>query len=209
MSEIMHLETLSWPAELCATESKILQRLAWQHVVLGARENDKLIGMAGWRYASFQPNKNFPTNFDLFANLPNDHNHNAAFAYNFAIAPTLRKSRLGSEVATGLIMEGIKILLQNKCRFLVGASRCPTYAGNNDGYKENLNIKNPDIYSAIDHCITSQLSPIDDTLPWQSDPILSFYKQALDCVFLKVLPGFMPEDIASGGHAIAFYKLLE
>src|SRR5450830_427962 len=75
LSEIMHLEAISWPPELCATERNVLQRLAWQHVILGARKNDKLIGMAAWRYASFQPNKNLPASFNLFANAANEHSH--------------------------------------------------------------------------------------------------------------------------------------
>jgi ribosomal protein S18 acetylase RimI-like enzyme len=206
LADIAALEVSVWPAHLRASRAKLEQRLHWGHVMLGAFMSNQLIGVAAWRYGQFDPTTALPESFDAFANRPISTPYNAAYVYNFAIAPSLRNTRPGFELALKLIAEGIKILIKDGCTYLVGASRCPSYAGS----KEALNSCNQsiDLRTAIDNYQPHGLKPLDTSLPWQHDPVLSFYKHALDCAYIQILPVFMPEDKASGGYAIGFYKRL-
>lgn len=204
LDDIAALEASAWPTPLRASSALIEQRLRWNHVMLGAFRKNHLVGITSWRYDHFDPANPMPENFDAFANRPNGPSYNAAFVYNFAITPALRNTKPGGALALSLISEGIKILIENRCIYLVGASRCPSYAGDNES--PNRCHHAPQLQSAIEGYRTESI--LDRTLPWQQDPVLSFYKQALDCTFQQTLPGFMPEDRASGGYAIGFYKKL-
>ena len=204
LNAIAELEQSAWPAYLRASSSTLEQRLHWQHIMLGAFKAEQLVGIASWRYDQFDPTVPMPKSFDAFANRPNQDGYNAAYVYNFAITPKIRNTRHGLELALQLIAEGIKILIRDHCTYLVGASRCPSY----DGSEQDHAKPSSELKIAIDTCAASKATLVDATLPWQNDPVLSFYKHALHCSYLEALPAFMPEDTASGGYAIGFYKVL-
>jgi hypothetical protein len=206
LAEIAALEVVAWPEYMRASNVKIEQRLQWQHVMLGAFKSNQLVGIAAWRYDHFDRAMPMPESFDAFANRPNAISHNAAYVYNFAIVPSLRNKRLGRELALKLIAEGIKILIADRCTYLIGASRCPSYAGSNE--KQSYCSQSVELQAAIDGYKLQDSGSVDASLPWQYDPVLSFYKQALNCTFVQILPAFMPEDNASGGYAIGFCKTL-
>lgn len=189
ISDIVSLENAVWPLGLRASEQVIRQRLLWQHVMLGAFRSNELLGMACWRYGEFHPENpaTMPHDFNHFANQANSVPINAAFVYNFALKPGIRNSRIGPN----LIANGIQILLDNHCHYLVGASRCPSFSGSA--------LDTTSIREAI------QRYP-ENPLPWELDPVLSFYSRALACTFTRPLANFLPEDKESGGYAIGFYK---
>lgn len=205
---ILALETASWPHGLRVDPATLGERLSSGHVMLGAFQHDELIGIAAWRYGMFDPNSPhpYPLDFNTFANTPNAQGFNAAYVYNFALSPSIRKTRQGINIGLSLISAGINILITDGCKYLVGASRCPSYAGcNDDSIKCKHSVK---LKSAIDGLGLSGDIKTELDIPWQDDPVLSFYKHALDCKFVTILPCFMPEDTASGGYAIGFYKEL-
>ncbi|HSI43926.1 MAG TPA: hypothetical protein VK949_06245 [Methylotenera sp.] len=187
IDKIVSLENTIWSYGLRAEKKLIRQRLIWQHAMLGAFKANRLIGMACWRYGQFTPTdiNSMPINFNQFANQANQVVFNAAFVYNFALLPEIRNSKIGPQ----LIANGINILLENHCDYLVGASRCPSYTLTN---------------------VSSLRLAINDyparAIPWEIDPTLSFYKKALNCEFTRPLVNFLPEDKESGGYAIGFYK---
>lgn len=186
LAGIVALENTVWPDGLRADESIITKRLQCRHAMLGAFRSGKLIGMACWRYGYFDPDNQdtMPTNFNEFANQANGQQINAAFVYNFALLPEIRNSKIGPS----LIANGIDILLKHDCKYLVGASRCPSYSES----------------SAMREAITHSQMP----LPCEQDPVLNFYRRTLACIFTRPLAGFLPADAASGGYAIGFYKEL-
>lgn len=203
---ILSLETACWPHGLRVDPTTLEERLSNGHIMLGAFQHDELIGIAAWRYGMFDPNSShpYPLDFNTFANSPTAQEFNAAYVYNFALSPNLRKTRHGINIGLSLISAGINILIKDGCKYLVGASRCPSYAGCDDDSikcKQSAKLK-----SAIDDLAANTKTELD--IPWQDDPVLSFYKHALNCKFVAILPSFMPEDTASGGYAIGFYKEL-
>lgn len=204
---ISALENASWPQALQANPATIAHRMALHHVMLGAFQFEQLIGLAAWRYGMFDPSElsAYPDCFEELANTANTSPFNAAYAYNFVLSPAIRKTRHSPQISRSLINEGIDILIADGCKYLVGASRCPSYAGSED---DSIKCKPSSLIKhAID--ISRQSSSVGDLdIPWQADPVLSFYKQTIDCRFTHVIPAFMPEDKASGGHAIGFYKVL-
>ncbi|HEY8355664.1 MAG TPA: hypothetical protein VIK69_11710 [Methylophilaceae bacterium] len=209
IDDILFLETIAWPHGLRASAATIRQRLAIQHIMLGAFQHDALIGIAAWRYDMFDPGLHhpYPKDFDAFANRPSYPGSNAAYVYNFALAPAIRKTKKGADIGLSLIASGIDILIADGCKYLVGASRCPSYAGDDDGVAQNRSIT--PLRAAIDNLTSGATTSNDLDIPWQEDPVLSFYKHALNCRFTAVLPAFMAEDRASGGYAIGFYKALQ
>jgi hypothetical protein len=203
---ILSLETASWPHGLRVDPATLEERLSNGHTMLGAFQHDGLIGIAAWRYGMFDPKSShpYPLDFDTFANSPSAQQFNAAYVYNFALLPNIRKTRQGINIGLSLISAGIDILITDGCKYLVGASRCPSYAGCNDDSikcKQSMKMK-----SAVDSLSADTKTELD--IPWQDDPVLSFYKHALQCKFVAIMPRFMPEDTASGGYAIGFYKEL-
>jgi hypothetical protein len=207
--DVLSLETVSWPHALRASRSTIERRFTTHHTMLGALQHDVLVGIAAWRYDTFDPSLShpYPKDFDAFSNRPSCRESNAAYVYNFALSPTIRKTRQGANIGLSLITAGIDILIANGCKYLVGASRCPSYAGDNNDSMQGKSITH--LKAAIDNLASGAATSDDLDIPWQEDPVLSFYKHALNCKFTAVLPGFMTEDRASGGHAIGFYKVLQ
>lgn len=193
LDDIVYLESNVWPAQLRASKDCLEKRLLWGHTMLGAFRDNHLSGIASWRYSKFDPDNpsTMPQSFNQFSNQPNITPSNAAFVYNFALLPEIRNGRVGPN----LIAEGTKILLENHCQYLVGASRCPSYSSEN----RKLQMS---IHNAINHY------PLDES-SWLLDPVLNFYRRTLACTFTEPIANFMPEDLESGGYAIGFYKTLE
>lgn len=193
LDDIVNLESNVWPAPLRASKDTLEKRLLWGHTMLGAFRDNHLSGIASWRYGNFDPDNasTMPLSFNEFSNQPNITPSNAAFVYNFALLPEIRNGRIGPN----LIAEGTKILLKNHCKYLVGASRCPSYSSEDS--KLQLSVRH-----ALDRY------PLDGA-PWLLDPVLNFYSRTLACAFMEPIANFMPEDLESGGYAIGFYKTLE
>jgi hypothetical protein len=193
LDDISDLESNVWPVQLRASKDCLEKRLLWGHTMMGAFRENRLSGIASWRYDKFDPDNasTMPQSFNQFSNQPNVTPSNAAFVYNFALLPGIRNGRIGPN----LITESTKILFENHCQYLVGASRCPSYSSANQ--KLQLDIRN-----AISHYSS-------DEPPWLLDPVLNFYSRTLNCIFTEPIANFMPEDLESGGYAIGFYKTLK
>jgi hypothetical protein len=85
-------------------------------------------------------------------------------------------------------------------RRLVADGRCPSYAGSL-GPPDRVEADD-EFRRAIDTWRVSGIKPDDRTLV--RDPVLRFYRRLLGCEFLYLIPDFIPQDIASGGHRVIF-----
>jgi len=202
------LETLytfeceTWPAGARASKESLTQRFKLHHWIFAAWENEIIIGILCWRHGWFDPNNmdTFPINFNDFANVANDNPFNSAFAYNLSVHPNYR----GLPIAKHLLNTAMIEYHNPNWQYLVGDGRCPSYNGSNsdsEKIEQRLNFK-----QVIDgHLQRGIPLNLEDYL---IDPVLCFYHRLLNCHFTRVIEGFLPTDIASGGNRVIFYKKL-
>lgn len=192
------LECVAFPEPMQASHQTLTTRFKLDHFMFGAWEGDQLVGMASWRRGWFDPdNKSiFPKSFKEYSNASHSNPHNAAFVYNLCINPAKR----GRTLARILIKSVINEAKSDKCRYLVGGGRCPSYNGD-----EQI-LPNSILRNSINNKLSMGQSP--SLSEYLSDPLLCFYHRILGCEFLWTMPGYLPSDSASGGHQVIFYKVL-
>ena len=201
--EILELENACWLPEIRANEETLRERFEMGHVSLGIFDNEKLVGMFTFSYSRFSLNfpDELPATFKEFSSRPMGNNYNTAFAYNFSIHPRARGGTLTRE----LLWAGLNRMREDDCQYLLAAVRCPSYNGSLGADVEAIQ-PSPGFKKTIDTSIqTGKLPATRDLIV---DPLLRFYQRTLDCVFLKVIPDFLPDDAPSGGFGIIFYKAL-
>lgn len=200
---ILELENVCWLPELRANEAILRKRFEMGHISLGILVNEKLVGTFTFSYSRFSPDDTdgLPVTFSGFSSRPMGNNHNTAFAYNLNIHPRTR----GSTLIRELLWTGLNRMREDGCQYLLAAVRCPSYNGSLNADVEAIQ-PSPEFKKTIDTSIqTGELSATRDLIV---DPLLRFYQRTLDCVFLKVIPDFLPNDVPSGGFGVIFYKIL-
>jgi hypothetical protein len=200
---ILELENACWLPELRASEKTLRTRFGMGHISLGMFVNAQLVGSFSFSYSRFSPNipDELPDTFKGFSGRPRDNNYNTAFAYNFNIHPRARGGTLTRE----LLWAGLNRMREDGCQYLLAAVRCPSYNGSLGADVEAIQ-PSPGFKKTVATSIqTGKLSATRDLIV---DPLLRFYQRTLDCVFLKVVPDFLPDDAPSGGFGVIFYKEL-
>ena len=203
ISEIARLENLCWMPRLRADESTLSARFQARHISLGAFVEGQLVGVTSFLYTQFDPNlpEMLPSSFHLFSSLPMHPQPNSAFVYNLNMHPRHR----GEILTRKLIFTGIDQLLKDNIKYLVGASRCPSYNGNTDSSAEKI-VQSTRFRQIIDASMLSGSIPSNKML--SIDPVVRFYRRTLHCDFMKIVPNFLPGDLPSGGFGIYFCKSL-
>jgi hypothetical protein len=200
---IAQLDCESWPQALRVSETTVVHRFELGHSMLGVEHDDELLGVVAFSYTSWspQPTDTFPVSNAQFNSQPHDEQHNCAFAYNLVTHPKLR----GSSISRRLIAAGLAQLRCDGCEYLLGHARCPSYNGSDvpgiEHFSANIAFRH-----AIDDAVQADTLPGLDVL--LLDPVLRFYYRALRCTFVRIMPGFLPDDEASGGNAVRFFKRL-
>ena len=201
--EILELENACWLPEIRASEETLRKRFEMGHISLGIFDHEKLVGIFTFSYSRFSLNipDGLPATFKEFSSRPIDNNYNTAFAYNFNIHPGARGGALTRE----LLWAGLNRMREDGCQCLLAAVRCPSYNGSLGTGVEVIQ-PSPELKKTIDTSI--QTGKLSATKHLIVDPLLRFYQRTLDCVFLKVMPDFLPDDAPSGGFGVIFYKML-
>lgn len=200
---ILELENACWLPEIRASEKILRARFEMGHISLGMLDNEELAGIFTFTYSRFSPNipAGLPATFREFSSRPVIDNYNTAFAYNFSIHPRAR----GGTLTRKLLWAGLDHMREDGCQYLLAAVRCPSYNGSPDAGVEAIQ-PSPEFKKTIDTSIqTGKLAASGDLIV---DPLLRFYQRTLDCIFLKVIPDFLPDDAPSGGFGVVFYKML-
>lgn len=202
LGAIIEVEKKAFVPELQASEEIIRKRLQMNHIYVGAIKNKKVVGTLGFRYAFFNQNDkdNFPSTCRDFANKPYESGANAMFVYTLGIIPTDRKLNL----VLGLIQYSFDVARSQGAELMAAEGRIPSYNGS---LKENIKYK-AEVKLVVDDALKSKVDfPALDKL--LKDPLLGFYRRYVKVDFLWLIPNFTPEDTASGGHRVIFYKELK
>lgn len=199
IDEILNVERKAFIPALQATEESIRTRLTKGHIYLGVKDQEKLVGTMGLRFANFTPdftdflNKN-PTFYE-YANKENDVNANAIFIYNLGIIPEYRNC----SNAKKLIRSVFELAKQKGMKFLVGDSRIPSYNGSSENKPYENIEKNPLVHDAIESYFRTGILPPREII--RKDPVAGFYLTIFPKS--KVLgitnPNFCGGDNPSGG----------
>lgn len=200
LEAIYTLECAAFPESMQASYETLALRFKLGHFMLGAWEQNRLVGLVSWRHAWFDPEDRtiFPETFAKFSNAPNSSPYNAAFVYSLGIHPEKR----GAELTRALMMSAIDHIKSSHCKYLVGDGRCPSYNGcSTDDIAPSKIFR-----KAID--LQIQSGEVPSLAEYTADPYLRFYHRTLNCQFLWAMPDFLPSDDASGGHQVIFYMLL-
>jgi len=201
---IARLGAISWPAPMQVDAATIARRFDLGHVMLGIERNGALLGLVAFSYSRWSPYRHdlFPSTDAEFSSQPRCERFDTIFAYNLVVDPEMR----GSAISRQLIAAGLARARKDGCRWLLGHARCPSYNGSSVPGIELVAA-----CAAFRHAIDQSLAggvlpPLAQLL---LDPILRFYHRTLRCTLVRVMPGFLPGDTASGGFAVRMVKDLQ
>ena len=198
---IMRVEENSFIPPIRTTKENILRRLGLGHVYLGVTNNaGEIVGTLAMRYAKFSPRDGydkFPKTFKEYAEHSNEKDANAAFVYSIGVLPECRRGFYAKK-----LLQSAKIWAKkNGMNYMVGDSRCPSYAGSNNFPQEHFDFK-PVVRDAID---ISSFRGAESTDNLKKDPILGFYIKTMGAKTLWAIPNFFPQDIPCGGFMVIQY----
>jgi hypothetical protein len=197
------LEAAAWPAPLQAKVDLIRHRFSLNHIVLVVDAGTYLAGAVCFVPTSETPfgAAGFPPSFGEFSSVPRSAPVQSIYAYNFCVHPAHR----GESFVRGAIKDAIVAFRQTGARWLVGAGRCPSYAGSDSEGPERIRA-DPEFRAAIDRWAATGTMPAMQLLT--RDPVLRFYHRMFNCRFVHLAQDFMPDDVSSGGHAVGFVRPL-
>lgn len=118
-------------------------------------------------------------------------------AYNLCLHPAHR----GGTTVQRVIAAALRDVCAAGIREVFGVVRCPSYAGAGPDDPESV-LADRAVHDAINHGAADGGVPRMETL--LADPLLRFYFRTLRCRYVRVIPGFLPGDCASGDHGVAF-----
>ncbi len=199
------LERVVWPARMQASEETIRERLARGHEMLALPSPDGLAGAVCYVPTAQTPRNrgHLPANYGELVGLSSSAPVRSLFIYNLAVRPDQR----GSQVVWTLLVALLARCRALGGRWLVGNSRCTSYAGGTMPGGQPV-PPDPVFRAAIDRWAASGQRPAEHLL--LRDPLLRFYGKILGCSFQRLVPGFAPGDAPSGGfHVICVKDLSE
>jgi hypothetical protein len=195
LDEIVDFETAAFAPAMRASAETYRRRFRLGHVMLGARDGD-LLGVISFSYGAFDPAdpSTLPTGFKAWSMQPVPSAFDTAFIYNLGLRPGTR----GSGAVAALIRGCLHRALADGCRQALGEGPIPSYAGN--GHIP----PNPEIRAALDAYAAGGPVPNEELL--FRDPHLALYRRLCPCRILRVMPGFLPADTASGGFRAMLFR---
>jgi len=194
LPDILDVEQRSFVPGARASEETLRRRLQSGHTVLGAENSSGLIGQVSFLSAEFDPLNQaaFPQSQMELSLQPNKPGANAGFIYNLATAPGYR----GLSLVRKLYRAATEAIVASECEFVVGAVRMPSYRGSQAGPTENIPMS-PVFSAAVDRYLAGGRLP--SLREFCHDPLLAFHHRMSGGDFVWILPGFEPNDAASGG----------
>lgn len=197
----METEEQSFIPSMRASEESVRQRLALDHIMLGAEQDGRLVGKICFSYSNFSPNdfEDFPKTFHEFSHQPRPDRYNSVFVYNLDVIPDQR----GGKASSLLIRTMFERAKKDGCAYVVIDGRPSSYNGSDA--KEEQVRQNPKLKAALDDYLAGGPFPTDEEL--MTDPTLAFYmRKTTGGKFLWIIPNFLPEDEPAGGIRVIMYK---
>ena len=193
------LERASWPTSLQASGDTIRRRLDLGHDCIVAEVQGRLVCAVCYVLTAQNPNDRaaFPTTFAAFSSLPRTAPVVSSYAYSLCVHPDWRGQAAVFRVLDALLSTS----REAGARYLIGDGRCPSFNGLAEPGPDRV-MANPIFQETIERWHRTGVRPTDDQLI--VDPVLRFYKRYLRCRFMHLAPGFIPEDLASGGYRVIF-----
>lgn len=200
LDAIMQLELLSFDAAIQASRNVYLKRFALCHTMLAARaaSEQSLRGIISFSYGRFDPAHPaaIPDNFAAWSQQPVPPNYDSVFIYNLGVAPGER----GRICARELVAAALQRARRDGCVRALAECPIPSYAGNRHVRQA------PALRAALDAYAGGGAAPPDSLL--FKDPHLRFYRKLYDCRVAAIMPGFLLEDVASGGYRAMLWAAL-
>ena len=195
LDRILALECRAFPEGMQATRETYQARFELGHIVLGF-EDDALKGIISFSYGQFNRENpaSIPDNFKTWSMQRVPASYNTVFLYNLGLAPEMR----GRGVVRALVHQAFRRAMEDGCTQALAEGPIPSYAG-----KDNLPV-NSDIRQSLDAYACGGPEP-DSSLLFR-DPHLLLYRHMIRCDIVRVIPGFLPEDIASGGFRAMLFR---
>lgn len=139
LDAVYSLECAAFPKPMQASRETIATRFELGHFMFGMWEQERLVGLASWRRAWFDPEDRsiFPETFTEYSGSPNSIPHNAAFVYNLCIHPEKR----GTQITRELIMSVIEQIRADQCKYLVGEGHCPPGSSSMSDYLSDPSLR--------------------------------------------------------------------
>ncbi|WP_341703434.1 hypothetical protein [Ferrovibrio sp.] len=196
LDEIMDFEAAAFAADMQASAATYRARFRLGHVMLGYRQQQALRGVISFSYGQFDPRDpaTLPADFKTWSMQPVPPVFDTVFIYNLGLRPGTR----GTGAIQALIVGALRRAVADGCRQVVGEGPIPSYAG--AGHVR----ANPDIRSALDAYAAGGPEPDGELL--FRDPHLALYRRISPCRIVRVMPGFLPSDTASGGFRAMLYR---
>lgn len=195
LGTIMEFEAAAFNVAMQASAETYRARFRLGHIMLGYR-TDRLQGVISFSYGRFDPGdpSTLPGNFKDWSMQSVPPSFDTAFIYNLGLRPDTR----GTGAIQSLIIGALRRVVQDGCRQVVGEGPIPSYAGN--GHVPC----NPAIRAALDAHAAGGPAPEDELL--FRDPHLALYRRICPCRIVRVMPGFLPADTASGGFRAMLFR---
>jgi len=200
LDAIMELERLSFDAAIQANRHLYRKRFELRHTMLAARVagEQSLRGIISFSYGRFDPAHPaaIPDNFAAWSQQPVPPSYDSVFIYNLGVVPGER----GRTCARQLVATALQRARQDGCARALAECPIPSYAGN--GHVRAA----PALRAALDAYADGGPTPPDSLL--FRDPHLYFYRKLHNCHVAAIMPGFLPEDVASGGYRAMLWTTL-
>lgn len=195
LDEMMEFEAEAFEPEIQASVETYRARFRLGHVMLGYRQ-DRLHGVISFSYGRFDPRdpSTLPTSFKAWSMQAVPAGFDTAFIYNLGLRPGTR----GTGAIQTLILGALRRAQTDGCHQVVGEGPIPSYAGNSHVRA------NPEIRAALDAYGAGGAPPEEDVL--FRDPHLALYRRISPCRIVRVMPGFLPSDAASGGYRAMLFR---
>ncbi|RWQ36640.1 MAG: GNAT family N-acetyltransferase [Mesorhizobium sp.] len=192
------MENAAW-GPLGAGADTIRRRLSLGHTMIAASVDDLVAGAICFVETNQDPHDTakFPKTFSAYSSMGRSEPALSLYVYNLGVRPEFR----GTDIARRLLSELIEHGRRVGARWLVGDGRCPSYAGAQHDTPDKV-LPDQRFRATIDDWHRTGVTP-----PVKSiirDPLLRFYRRVLNCEFLHLAPGFLPEDASSGGYRVIF-----
>ena len=202
VDRIVQLEHRCFIPPLQADRPTILKRFELDHSMVGIEVAGQLTALVGYYFTDLQPSslERLPSTEKQFCELPKDRNANALIIYNLEVEPEQR----GLEYSRTLLNFAFQRAQDMGASHVFGNARLPSYAGSTQDFHQEFILANPVLRAAVDVYLSGGRFPDDEVL--MQDPRLGLYCALTGCRFLKLLLGYAPYDLASGGMRMLVYR---
>lgn len=209
IQEILEVERSAFIPTIQTFEHVIRNRLTKNHIYLGVKVNQDLVGTLALRFANFKPDfkdfcRRYPT-FHDYAENDNESDANSVFVYSLGVMPYYRNGFNAKDLLEG----AFQISKKEGMEFFVGDARIPSYNGSNQNPQYECFQQNKKLHHAIDNYLRTGILPSRELI--EQDPVAGFY--------LKMFPKgsilgitdskFWQGDEPCGGHMVIEYLKLK